>query len=157
MNKQNKILSGLAGLVLSTQLIGCGNPEIPAGYEAYIVSKPFFLGTGGFVETVKGPRMYGVSWRKFETLIDLRPKTYSEKFELLAKDDLNLTIAVHAKIKITDGTTRDVVEKYGENWYDQFIQEQFRTYVRDSVQKFSGTDAKEHMGDIKDEIKLNLD
>lgn len=153
---KNAVLGGLAGIVLSTQLSGCGNPEVPAGYEAYVVSKPFAFGTEGFVEVVKGPRMYGVSWQKFLTLLDVRPKTYSEQFELLAKDDLTLTFAVHAKIKVTEGKTKDVIEGYGENWYEQSVKEQFRTYVRDAVQKYDGTKAKENMNNIRDEIKTNL-
>ena len=73
----------------------------------------------------------------------MRPNTYKEDLKILAKDDLNITFHFHAVLSIKENSTKEVVQKYGaENWYTRFIQEPFRTFIRDSVQHYTSRDIK---------------
>jgi regulator of protease activity HflC (stomatin/prohibitin superfamily) len=125
-------------------LVGCSNPYTPAGYEGYVFERPRIFGTGGFRGVVQGPGNYGVSMFRNEILnIDIRPQTYTEQFRILAKDDLNITFRFHAVISIQSGQVEEVVTHYGaEQWYDRFVKEPFRTFVRDSVQVYESREVK---------------
>lgn len=139
-------------MVLS--LTSCSNPNTPAGHEGYVYEKPRVFGAGGYQATIQGPGNYGVSlWRNQVINIDMRPNTYTENFKILANDDLNITFNFHAVISINPGSVKAVVETYGgENWYKRFVQETFRTYVRDAVQKYDSRSLKANRSKIAAEV-----
>jgi regulator of protease activity HflC (stomatin/prohibitin superfamily) len=120
------------------------NPHTPAGHEGYVFESPRIFGKGGFRGIVNGPGNYGVSlWRNNIINIDVRPETYTEHFKILAKDDLNVSFNFHAVLAVNNGKIVDVVQKYGgQKWYARFIKEPFRTFVRDSVQRYTSREIK---------------
>ncbi len=132
-------------LVLSAlTLTSCTNPHTPAGNEGYVYEDPRIFGKGGHRGVVSGPGNYGVSlWRNKIINIDIRPATYTEKFKILAKDDLNVSFNFHAVISVRKGKVADVVQNFGGGkWYTRFIREPFRTFVRDAVQQYTSRDIK---------------
>ncbi len=131
------------------------NPSTPAGYEGFVYERPRVFGKGGFKGVIVGPGNYGVSlWRNEVINIDMRPKTYTEKFKILAKDDLNISFRFHAVIALRPGSVKEIVQKYGgTRWYERFVKEPFRTYVRDAVQKFESRQIKKNRGSIAKEVK----
>ena len=132
-------------LISSTlALTSCTNPHTPAGNEGYVYEKPRIFGKGGFRGVIKGPSNYGVSlWNNKSINIDVRPTTYTENFRILAKDDLNVSFNFHAVLSITPGSIKEVVQNYGEkNWYNRFIKEPFRTFVRHAVQIHTSRELK---------------
>jgi len=143
---------------LSLLLVGCTNPYTPAGHEGYVFEKPRFWGQGGFQGTIAGPQNYGLSmWNNVVINIDMRPTTYAEEFEILAKDDLNVAFQFHAVIAVEPGRVEDVVQRYGgTDWYNRFVRESFRTFVRDSVQKYESREIKANRNAIAEEVKLQL-
>lgn len=145
------------GLV-SASLSGCTNPNTPAGEEGYVFEKPRIFGSGGYRGSLIGPSNYGVSlWRNEIINIDMRPNTYTESFNILANDDLNISFNFHAVIAIKAGSVKDVVEQYGaENWYIRFVRETFRTYVRDEVQRYDSVALKENRSKIAEAVEINL-
>jgi len=71
-------------------LSSCTNTHTQAGHEGYVFEDPRIFGKGGFRGVVTRPGNYGVSlWRNRVINVDVRPTTYTEKFKILAKDDLN--------------------------------------------------------------------
>ncbi|WP_415899171.1 SPFH domain-containing protein [Neptuniibacter sp. QD48_11] len=151
---------GLVGLVLAAafSLTACTNPNTPAGHEGYVYEKPRIFGVGGYKSTLQGPANYGVSlWRHQVINIDMRTNTYTEKFKILANDDLNISFNFHAVISINSDTVKDVVENYGgEDWYSRFIKETFRTYVRDAVQQYGSRELKANRERIAVEVVQKL-
>jgi regulator of protease activity HflC (stomatin/prohibitin superfamily) len=125
------------------------NPYVPPGHEGYVYERPRIFGNGGFQGTVVGPGNFGLSLFRNEAItIDMRPKTHSEEFNLLARDDLTLRFKFHAVIAIEPGSVVKVVNEYGgENWYARFVAEPFRSFVRDAVQQYGSTDLKTTMDD----------
>lgn len=142
-----------------TACIGCSNPFTPAGHEGYVYESPRVFGKGGFKGIVKGPGNYGASfWRNKAINIDIRPTTYIEQFKILAKDDLNVSFRFEAVIKITSGQVSKVVQDYaGDQWYPRFVKEPFRSFVRNSTQKYTSRDLKTQREIISDEVKLKLE
>ncbi len=138
--------------------MGTSNPHVPAGYEGYIFENPRFFGKGGFRGTVKGPGNYGLSlWRNQTINIDVRPATYTEHFKILAKDDLNVSFNFHAVISVANGRIEDVVQKYGgKKWYTRFVQEPFRTFVRDAVQRYTSREIKASREIIAERVRTLL-
>ncbi len=152
---KKKILMLLPLLAL---LASCTNPSTPAGHEGYVYENPRVWGKGGFQGTMSGPENFGVSlWRNEAVIIDIRPRTYTEHFQILAKDDLNIQFNYHAILMIKPNSIKDVVEKFGgTDWYKRFIHETFRTYARDSVQKYNAVELKTKRDEMSAEVTAHL-
>lgn len=146
--------------ILSIIFINCGtNPHIPAGHEGYVYENPRMFGSGGYRASIKGPANFGFSffWNK-ATLVDYRPQTFSEQYNVLSNDDLKLKISSHAVLSLKPGTVKDVVENYGgHEWYDRNIKKPLRTYVREAVQKRKGTELKAALEEVSNEVRIRLD
>jgi len=152
---KNKTLIFLPLLAL---LASCTNPSAPAGHEGYIYESPRVWGTGGFQGTLNGPENFGVSlWRNEAIIIDIRPRTYTEHFQILAKDDLNISFNYHAILMIKPDSVKDVVEKFGGvDWYKRYIHETFRTYARDSVQRYNAVELKGKRDEMSQQVTAQL-
>jgi len=141
-------------------LTGCGsNPSTPAGSEGYVFENPRMFGEGGFRGTLKGPQNFGVSvfCRNEIINIDMRPNTYRENFNILANDDLNISVGFHAVLSLKSGTVKDVVENLGgEQWYRRFVQKTYRTYVREAVQGYDSKGIKENRDSIATTVRTRL-
>lgn len=147
----------LAIVVASTMVAGCENPFTPAGCEGYVYCKPIAFGEGGYVGTNTGPKRYGMSWRLFINNLDMRTETYSENFNILAKDDLNISFQVHLKMSLERGGSKVIMENYGgADWYARFVKEQFRTYVRNSVKNWTSREAKENRDEMRGYVLSQL-
>jgi len=140
-------------------MVGCSNPFTPAGHEGYVYESPRVMGKGGFQGVVKGPGNYGASlWRNKVINIDIRPTTYIEKFKILAKDDLNVAFKFEAVIKIKPGEVEKVVQDFaGQQWYFRFVKEPFRSFVRNSTQKYTSRALKAQREMISEEVRVNLE
>lgn len=150
------VLAAIALVVFSGS--GCTNPSTPAGHEGYVFEDPRLIGNGGFQGVVVGPGNYGVSlWRNRVLNIDVRPATYNESFEIMTRDELNVSFDFHSVISVRSGTVREVVEQYGaEDWYERYLQKPLRTFVRETVQPFNSTEIKAHRTDIAKTVHQRL-
>jgi regulator of protease activity HflC (stomatin/prohibitin superfamily) len=137
---------------------GCSNPSTPAGHEGYVKENPRIFGKGGFRGALKGPRNYGVSlWRNEVENVDFRPQTYAENFNILAKDELNISFRFQTIIKVKPGSIRTVVEEYaGSAFYDRYIKEPFRAMIRKNVQVLESRQVKEKRDDIANAVLNEL-
>lgn len=148
----------IPGLVAVLTFLGSylyTNPYTPPGHEGYVFQRPRIMGKGGFSGVISGPGNFGVSmWRNEVINIDIRPTTYTEHFQILAKDDLNISFDFHAVISIEAGNVKRVVENFGgEDWYDRFVKEPFRTHVREVVQEFESSRIKASREDIASRVR----
>ncbi len=148
----------LIGMAVFGVLSGCSNPSTPAGHEGYVWENPRIFGKGGFVGTLKGPANFGVSlWRNEIKNVDFRPKTYSEAFNILTRDELNIALRWQTIIKIRRGTIKEVIEVYaGKDFYKRFIKEPLRSMVRKHVQHLDSREVKERREDIAQAVVTEL-
>jgi regulator of protease activity HflC (stomatin/prohibitin superfamily) len=146
MNKQKIGLLSVGTVVAGIFfLAGFTNPFTPEGHEGYVREIPRVWGNGGFQGNITGPGNFGVSiWNNRVVNVDFRPRTLQEEFQILAKDDLNISFRLQGIFKVKEGTIRDVVEQYGgEQWYRRFVKEPFRSFVRDAVRSYDSRQIKE--------------
>jgi regulator of protease activity HflC (stomatin/prohibitin superfamily) len=150
------VITGLVS-VLAVNTFGT-NPHTPAGHEGYVYERPRVFGKGGFRGEMKGPANYGVSlWRNEVINVDFRPKTYSESFNILAKDELNVAFRFQSIIRVKDGTVREVVEQYaGSDFYKRYIKEPLRAMVRKHVQTLNSREIKEKRKEIAAMVSSDL-
>jgi regulator of protease activity HflC (stomatin/prohibitin superfamily) len=122
-------------------LTACTNPEVPQGFEGYIHNKPLVFGKMEFREALRGPATTGVSWRLYTENVDMRAKSYKEDFQLLTHDNLSVSFEVNTRIKLKDGSVKEIVEQWGGAvWYEWNVKERLRTIVREQVTLVSATD-----------------
>ena len=149
---------------LSKKFLIFSNPMVEAGYVGYIYKEPvrFSATKGGFHKTVIGPARLGLhlSPNEYKVIpIDIRYKTYSERFKILAADQLNIEFMAHVRLraKRDEGSIREIVEVYGgTNWYQSNIKEPIRTQVRKAVQVYKSTEVKENRAKIEAAVLVDL-
>jgi regulator of protease activity HflC (stomatin/prohibitin superfamily) len=144
-------------LLLSVSL-GCTNPSTPPGYEGYVHENPRIFGKGGFRGALKGPANFGFSiWRNEVINVDFRPQTYSEQFNILAKDELNISFRFQTIIKIKPGAIKSVVEDYGgSQFYKRYVREPLRSMIRKNVQVLASRQVKEKRREIANTVAEEL-
>ena len=150
----------LLNLALALAGLGsaCTNPEVPQGHEGYVYHVPLMFGSMEYRESLRGPASTGVSWRLYVESVDMRAKSYKEDFELLTHDNLSVTFEVNTRIKLRDGSVRDVVESWGgTKWYEWNVKEPLRTIVREQVTRFSATDIQLETPKVRQLIAEKLD
>ncbi len=146
-------------LAVTLLAAGCSNPYTPPGHEGYVSERPRVFGTVGPEGTVIGPGNFGISLLRNEVVnIDVRPRTYTESFQILARDDLNVSFQVHAVLAIEPGHVQDVVLRFGaEDWYARVVKQPFRTLVRRSVQSHDSREIKALRAEIAGDVESGLE
>lgn len=130
-----------AGVVVLLALAAaCTNPEVPQGHEGYVYHRPVLFGEMEYRQSLRGPATTGVSWRLYTENVDMRARSYKEEFQLLTSDNLSVAFEVNTRIKLQDGSVKDIVEQWGgRDWYEWNVKEPLRTIVREQVTRFSAT------------------
>lgn len=157
-----KIIKGIAiivSMVACMNLVGCSNPETPAGYEGYVVENPRLWGKGGFRGVVNGPGNYGASvWNNNVKNVDMRPNTYNEPFSIIASNGLKVNITWQSVIKPKSGSVQEVVEGYGGvDYYERFIQKPLRSRVRGKIQSIDAMEIKGKQGEIIKSVTADIE
>lgn len=164
MNRNASVFASIGFLTVALVLLliifttFSSNPAVPAGHEGYVYEEPRLFGQGGFKDSVIGPSNYGISLSRNRVInIDMRPNSYKETFGILAKDDLNISFDFHVIMAVNSGTVQQVVEQYGaEKWYQRYVKETLRTYVRDAVQQYDSNALKTQREAIANAVRHKL-
>jgi regulator of protease activity HflC (stomatin/prohibitin superfamily) len=128
-------------VILLALCAACSNPETPAGFEGYIFHTPLVFGKMEYRGALTGPSSTGLGWRLSVENIDMRAKSYLEKFSLLTEDNLSVSFEVTTRIELAPGSVQQIVEAWGaEHWYEKNVKEPLRTVVRRQVVTVSATD-----------------
>lgn len=145
---------------------GCTNEVTPEGYQGYIFHVPLLVGEAGFVGTQKGPTSTGVTWRQYVVNVDVRPKNYTEDFQVLSKDNLMVGFQAHARIAIRDSGVKQLVEELGSGepvgqdgppeWFVRAVRQNYRSAVRDTVYTYDAYDIQAKTQDIGTKILQRL-
>ena len=153
-----KILVVIVPFLSVLAMTACTNPHTPAGSEGYIFENPRLFGEGGFQGVVEGPGNFGVSILRNQAInIDVRPTTFSEPFQILAQDDLNVAFQIHAVLRVQPGSVQSVVEAYSaDQWYDRYVKEPFRSFARQAIQAYASHELKAQRPAISEQIQVNL-
>ncbi len=107
---------------------------------------------------LKGPANFGLSpFRNEVENVDFRQTTYSDSFNILTKDELNISLRWQTIIKIKPNSIKNVVEDYaGNDFYARFIKEPLRSMVRKNVQPLNSREVKEKRDEIAMAVSKEL-
>lgn len=146
------IIIAICGMFMST------NPVCPAGHEGYVVENPRMWGQGGFQGELHGASNFGFSvWRNKVEIVDFRPKTYTEEFNILAKDELNIAFRFQTIIHIKSKSIKPVVEDFaGTKFYERYIKEPLRAMIRKNVETLDSREVKENRELIGKKVMIGL-
>ncbi len=147
---------GLAALLV-TSVVACTNPDVPQGFEGYIYHKPLVFGKMEYRQSLPGPASTGISWRQFSIPVDMRERTFSEKFDILTFDDLKIQFEVNTRIRLKPKSAKVVVELWGgESWYAWRVKEPLRTIVRENVMRVPADEIQSKTRELGQQIKIDL-
>jgi regulator of protease activity HflC (stomatin/prohibitin superfamily) len=112
---------------------GCITPSsVDAGEEAVLVKKPWFFGHGGVDPE---PEKTGLVWTAFSTeviRINVKPFNITEPFDdLITYDNNPVDFDIHLTFKHIEGKTPILVEKFGNDWYQNKVREPLKNSVRE--------------------------
>ena len=144
-------------LAIVADAMGGTNPYTPPGHEGYVSHQPLAFGQREFVDTQAGPSSPGWRWRQYVTNIDMRPRTWSESMQIFSSDNLEVSFEAHARIRLREGSVREVVERYsGDTWYTNNVQRPYRTSVREIVRRNPAFEIKDRSEDLAEQILERL-
>lgn len=130
--------------------------KVEAGQEAVLIDKPFFFGKGGVQKQSVQAGAVWVWCTTSATMLDVRPVQNKEFFDdIMTSDNVPVDFNTFVKVKIKDGQTPYLLEKFGANWYQNNLQQIIRTEVRDAVAKHPMT-ALTTRSDVINDVQRNI-
>ena len=120
--------------IVTLALSACSVYSPDAGHEVVLIEKPWFFGHGGVADT---PVRTGRTWAAFTTEgvdVYMQPKKYeTEMHDTMTSD--GVPISFHAIVVLQVSDSVSLIKNFGPNWYENNLEEQFKTMVRQAVRK----------------------
>ena len=154
MKKARTLLGAALIICLVFVSTGCFyNRETPAGSEGY-VTRGAIIGKTSFYGTQVGPTSTGLGWLLFVENVNVQWSTYSEDFDVMSSDNLQVKFHAHTVMRPGPGTVREIVITYGgKDWYARNMKEPFRNAVYEAVSGYKALDAKDKREEIAQKVK----
>jgi regulator of protease activity HflC (stomatin/prohibitin superfamily) len=150
--------------------LGSANPVTPAGYVGYL-TQGSFMGSTKFVGLQTGPTSPGRTWLMEVENVSVTPYTYSEDFSgdtaVLSRDKLKISFSLSLIFKIRPEGVQQFIEKFStgdesdpdklvRDAYENFLQQQVRSYARAEVPKYDAFDINEKIDMIGAAIQARV-
>jgi len=145
-------------LVLAALVIGfaCKRETGMPGHESYVVRKPWG-GRTTYVQTLHGIESTPLNlFYEVAEVLDMRPRRHEEKFSVTVKGDVNIEFRCHIVMAVKPDASKDVVEKYGGDFYKTRVQKPFRERVRAEVTKHAVFEVKANRNEIAANILKDM-
>lgn len=134
---RSRFIKAAAALATAAALTGCTKVNPGAGEEAVLVYKPWFFGHGGVDPEPVGT---GLTWCAPSTdfmVFKITPTQYNEEFKnIFSSDNTPIYLTAHVLLQIIPGRTPELYQKFGAQWYENIIQKDFVTEVRNEIGKY---------------------
>jgi len=119
---------------LMAAMTGCKIYSPDAGHEVVLVRKPMIFGHGGVDPE---PVRTGLTYAAVTTQgidVYMQPKKYETELpDTMTKDGVPITFHAIMVLKVTDSVM--LIKNFGPDWYDNNLEEPFKTMVRQAVRK----------------------
>lgn len=123
------ILISMAALIA-----GCNAYTPDAGHEIVLVEKPYFFGHGGVdPEPVKAGRTYTALSTQGVDVYMQPQKFETEMHDTMTSDGVPISFHAIMVLRVVDSVS--LIKNFGERWYANNLEEQFKTMVRQAVRK----------------------
>jgi regulator of protease activity HflC (stomatin/prohibitin superfamily) len=151
------LVVAMAAVVL--MLTGCSGVTPDAGHQAVLIEKPIIFGSGGVDPTpVQAGRTF-VALTTQAIDVNMMPQKYEmEMPDIMTSDGVPITFHAIAILQVTDSVS--LIKTFGEDWYKNNLEEQFKTMVRQAVRKHGMNEtaiSTAALDEIDSEIKLELE
>jgi len=128
---------GLFAVIAISAMSGCSGISPGGDEEAVLIEKPWIFGHGGVDMT---PVSSGNEWVAGTTdavKFKITPIRYTEEFDNLMTSDNNpVTFSVYITLQVQKGKTPILYKGWGDKWYENSLQSQVCTMVRDKSSPF---------------------
>jgi len=153
--KTRKAILGLMLAAVALALAGCDNVQTPQGEVTYLYKDARWYRSASFQGTQRGPTSTGWVWQVAAISFDYRPKTYEEPFEILVKDDINMSFEASAiiSVKSDEQSAREMIEGWGDKFYENIVKESFRSITRKVVGSYESREIRASRQAISEKIK----
>ena len=121
-------------VALAALLAGCRSHGPDAGHEVVLVKKPWFFGHGGVVDTpVKTGRTFtAITTDSID--VNLQPQKFETELpDTMTSDGVPIRFHAVMVLQVTDSVA--LIKNFGPSWYQNNLEEQFKTMVRQAVRK----------------------
>jgi len=113
---------------------GCSMKAPDAGHEIVLIQKPWVFGHGG---VVADPVKAGLTLTAITTDgvdVSMQPIKHSVELpDTMTSDGVPITFHAIMVVQITDSVS--LIKNFGPQWYENNVEEQFKTMVRQAVRK----------------------
>jgi regulator of protease activity HflC (stomatin/prohibitin superfamily) len=119
---------------LAALLTACSSATPDAGHEIVLVEKPLLFGHGGVdQEPVKTGREF-IALTTDGVDVYMQPQKYEVELpDFMTSDGVPITFHAIMILQVTNSV--QLIEKFGSKWYENNLEEQFKTMVRQAVRK----------------------
>lgn len=126
----------IACLTLALFTTGCTLVQVEPGKEAVLIQKPLIFGHGGVVKqpVLPGSTITALTTSAYQ--VDMIPLIFEEVFDDIMPKDNN-PVDYHASVRLQITNSVQIIEKFGEKWYDNNIKRAFQTMNRNQVRNYS--------------------
>jgi regulator of protease activity HflC (stomatin/prohibitin superfamily) len=121
-------------IAIAAVLTGCSTYSPDAGHEVVLIEKPYFFGHGGVnPNPVKTGRVY-TAWSTEGEDVYMQPQKYEmESPDTMTSDGVPISFHAIMVLQVTDSVS--LIKNFGNKWYENNLNEPFRTMVRQAVRK----------------------
>lgn len=124
-------------LPLVLLLGACARITTEPGTETVLLDKPWFVGHGGIRAESEKP---GASWHWASTsgiAVPVVPIKIDERFDDLITAGDNIPVDFNSYLQLQIQNPVLIIQKYGSEWYDNNLKEQYRTIVRNEAKRYT--------------------
>jgi regulator of protease activity HflC (stomatin/prohibitin superfamily) len=121
-------------IIIALALGACSVYSPDAGHEVVLVAKPWFFGHGGVEpQPVKPGRTFAAITTEGIDVYMQPQKFETEMHDTMTSD--GVPISFHAIVVLQVADSVALITNFGPNWYQNNLEEQFKTMVRQAVRK----------------------
>src|SRR5438132_11019387 len=115
-------------------LVGCSVYSPDAGHEVVLIEKPWIFGHGGVdSDPVKPGRTFAAITTEGVDVYMQPQKFDTEMHDTMTSDGVPISFHAIVVLQVTDSVV--LIKNFGPNWYQNNLEEQFKTMVRQAVRK----------------------
>lgn len=130
-------------------LSACTRVAPDAGIEAVLIKKPWFFGHGGVVDTPVKTGLEFVAFTTEKVYVDMRPLQQDLKVsDMMSADGVPLHFDAIIRFRITDSVK--LVTKFGDQYYDKNVQQEFFNQIRQQIRQHGMNDMAINTRSVED-------
>src|SRR5580700_599850 len=121
-------------MLIAVGLGGCSVYSPDAGHEVVLIEKPWIFGHGGVdSEPVKPGRTFAAITTEGVDVYMQPQKFDTEMHDTMTSDGVPISFHAIVVLQVTDSVA--LIKNFGPTWYQNNLEEQFKTMVRQAVRK----------------------